>query len=181
VGSSWTDSGLDLVQLFLDRIATGAVPGNLESYLLLRSLRTLTLRVKRQSETAHKLATWLHSLTSFASEPSTDPEDKELVGGKLVEWVWHGSLQPRKDKDPRGREPEGANFDASKQMTGGFSPCFAIRVSRVLETCLSPLTRLLNLPLIYYTVHNRQSRRPNALRDGIFHSRNFSRRCRVAH
>ncbi len=114
--------------LFFDRITTGAVPGNLESFLLLRSLRTLPLRVQRQSQTAQQLADWLFSLSSSTSAtPSTDPEDAELVGGKVVEWVWHASLQPRKDEDPRKRKLESPGFDPRKQMSGGFSPTFSIR------------------------------------------------------
>ncbi len=33
----------------------GSAPGNLETWLLLRSLRTLSIRVKRQSKTAGKV------------------------------------------------------------------------------------------------------------------------------
>ncbi|KDN52086.1 cystathionine gamma-synthase [Tilletiaria anomala UBC 951] len=127
VGVVAVKSKVEWESLFWYRVATGAVPGNLESYLLLRSLRTITLRVQRQSETAHKLAQWLYSLTVDAAHPSEDVEDKELVGGKVVEWVWHGSLQPRNDKDPSARPTEGADFDPRDQMPGGFSACFSIR------------------------------------------------------
>jgi len=41
------------------RAALGSVPGSLETWLLLRSLRTLHLRVERQCDTASKLAAWL--------------------------------------------------------------------------------------------------------------------------
>eukprot|EP01090_Pellita_catalonica_P019546 TRINITY_DN6697_c0_g1_i1.p2 TRINITY_DN6697_c0_g1~~TRINITY_DN6697_c0_g1_i1.p2 ORF type:complete len:172 (+),score=34.28 TRINITY_DN6697_c0_g1_i1:325-840(+) len=41
------------------RTTTGAVPGNLEVFLLLRSLRTLNLRVQRQSKSALKIAKFL--------------------------------------------------------------------------------------------------------------------------
>lgn len=39
--------------------------GSFESWLLLRSLRTLHLRVLRQSQTATALVAWLHELTSI--------------------------------------------------------------------------------------------------------------------
>jgi cystathionine gamma-synthase len=42
-----------------ERAITGAVPGSLEVWLTLRSLRTLSLRVWRQSESASALAAWL--------------------------------------------------------------------------------------------------------------------------
>jgi cystathionine beta-lyase/cystathionine gamma-synthase len=46
--------------------------GNLENFLLLRSLRTLELRVSRQSESASKIAKFLsrHSLVLAAYHPS---------------------------------------------------------------------------------------------------------------
>ncbi|KAJ1453555.1 pyridoxal phosphate-dependent transferase [Pelagophyceae sp. CCMP2097] len=43
------------------RVAAGAVLGSLETWLLLRSLRTLDLRVRRQSETALSVAKFLQS------------------------------------------------------------------------------------------------------------------------
>ena len=46
-------------QLRADRGALGSVPGSLEVWLLQRSLRTLHLRVRQQSETAATLAAWL--------------------------------------------------------------------------------------------------------------------------
>lgn len=42
-----------------DRTLTGAVPGALETWLTLRGLRTLALRVERQSATATAIAAWL--------------------------------------------------------------------------------------------------------------------------
>jgi cystathionine gamma-synthase len=41
------------------RINDGAIPGSLEAWLTLRGLRTLPLRVARQSETAHQVAEFL--------------------------------------------------------------------------------------------------------------------------
>jgi len=46
-------------QLHRERTLLGSVLGNLECWLLLRSLRTLKLRVKRQCKTAIKIALWL--------------------------------------------------------------------------------------------------------------------------
>lgn len=45
--------------LKLERSLTGAVPGSLEVWLLMRSLRTLPLRVEAQSRSAQQLAAWL--------------------------------------------------------------------------------------------------------------------------
>lgn len=49
------------LSLIHERIAVGAVPGSMETWLLLRSLRTLSLRVKRQSDTANEIANRLAS------------------------------------------------------------------------------------------------------------------------
>lgn len=63
----------DAAMLDNQRGYLGSVPGNLEAFLLLRSLRTLEIRVKRHSRTAEKFARWL----------STHPKVKK---------VWHPSL-----------------------------------------------------------------------------------------
>lgn len=55
-----TDAAL-AAQLREERTAMGSTPGNLECWLLLRSLRTLHLRVQRQCETATALVAWLHA------------------------------------------------------------------------------------------------------------------------
>jgi cystathionine gamma-synthase len=46
-------------RLRADRTRDGAVPGALESWLTLRGVRTLPLRVQRQTDTAGIIATWL--------------------------------------------------------------------------------------------------------------------------
>lgn len=89
--------------------------GSLESWLLLRSLKTLHLRVARQSESATALAQWLRNL-------SKTPKDQVFDGvpGGVVTKVWHSSLQ---EADARGFHPK-------NQMTGGFNATFSIEVRR---------------------------------------------------
>ena len=87
--------------------------GSLESWLLLRSLRTLHLRVPRQSESATALAQWLNKV---ALTPKGQTYDG--VPGGLIQKVWHSSLQ---GKDARGFSPE-------QQLEGGFNPTFAMMV-----------------------------------------------------
>ncbi len=53
-----------------ERTVTGAVPGALETWLALRGLRTLGLRVRRQSETATALAAWLEPRVARVWHPS---------------------------------------------------------------------------------------------------------------
>jgi cystathionine gamma-synthase len=98
-----------------NRTYMGNVMGSLEAWLLLRSLRTLHLRIPRQSATATALASWLDRI---ARTPSGQLYDG--VPGGVVSKVWHSSLQGR---DARGFEP-------SKQMEGGWNATFSILVSQ---------------------------------------------------
>lgn len=84
-----------------DRSVLGATVGSLEGWLGLRSLRTLELRVKRQSASAERLLKWLE-----------DERQKDGVVSKVVAEVKHASLQ----KEPWVKE----------QMPNGFGPVFAI-------------------------------------------------------
>merc|ERR1712232_1508299 len=96
-------------QLRKDRRSFGATPGSLEVWLLTRSLRTLHLRVERQSSTATKLAAWLHDATlgNEASHP--------LFG--LVHAVHHPSLLSHATHEV-----------AVRQMHGGFGGCLALEL-----------------------------------------------------
>ncbi|KZT24433.1 cystathionine gamma-synthase [Neolentinus lepideus HHB14362 ss-1] len=98
-------------KLWNDRTFMGNMMGSLESWLLLRSLRTLHLRVPKQSNTATGLAQWLNKAAAVPKGQSFDG-----VPGGVIEKVWHSSLQ-RADK--RGFEP-------SKQLEGGWNATFAI-------------------------------------------------------
>jgi len=52
------------------RTVTGAVPGALETWLTLRGVRTLGLRVRHQVETATRLASWLEPRVARVWHPS---------------------------------------------------------------------------------------------------------------
>lgn len=116
----------DYESLWHDRTYLGSTLGSLEAYLLLRSLRTLTIRVNRQSETGTKLAAWLHAISKNGTS-TNDPAD--IADGKVIDRTWHASLQPRSDPDtdPRAKN-EGVGFNPAQQMPGGWSPTFAFRV-----------------------------------------------------
>ncbi|KAF9482495.1 cystathionine gamma-synthase [Pholiota conissans] len=102
-------------KLHYDRTFLGSMMGSLESWLLLRSLRTLHLRVPRQSASATILAQWLNSVAKTPVGKTYDG-----IPGGVVEKVWHSSLQ---GVDERG-------FDPSKQMQGGWNATFAILLSK---------------------------------------------------
>lgn len=103
--------------------------GSLEAWLLLRSLRTLHLRVPRQSENAAGLAHWLSQAAGVCCFPvmavsqmmTLTPRQGRTADGipaGVIEKVWHSSLQ---SKDSRG-------FDPRSQLEGGWNPTFSILV-----------------------------------------------------
>jgi len=110
-------------QLQHDRTYMGNMSGSLESWLLLRSLRTLHLRVSRQSQSATELAKWLDNAASKATGQSFDG-----IPGGLIEKVWHSSLQ---GQDARG-------FDPKLQMEGGWNATFAMMMVNPKHAALLP-------------------------------------------
>ncbi|KAL4806654.1 pyridoxal phosphate-dependent transferase [Aspergillus unguis] len=96
-------------KLFEDRLALGNVMGNMESWLGLRSLRTLDIRVQRASESSGKLISWLQKALQTAS-PNTNSEE-HLIQSVLLR-IHHASLQ----NEPWVRE----------QMPNGFGPVCSI-------------------------------------------------------
>ena len=103
-------------QLFKDRVFLGSVMGNMEGWLGVRSLRTIEIRVQRQSDSATRLVKWLDSAMNVK-----DPErgSVEFAVQSVLEEVFHASIQ-----DTSGDE-EGGDW-LSKQMPNGFGPVFAI-------------------------------------------------------
>jgi cystathionine beta-lyase/cystathionine gamma-synthase len=102
-----TPAGLERAQqLRADRLFLGAVLGSLEGWLGVRSLRTLELRVTRQSENAEKLVAWLQGALDGKTE------DSQAVKA-VVSKVAHASLQT-------------ADFSWLKQqMPNGAGPVFS--------------------------------------------------------
>ena len=93
-------------ELFEDRLLLGTILGSLESFLLLRSLRTLHLRVPVQSQSATKIVAWLENVRINGSS--------KLAKGTIKE-IWHESLQKEEF--------------VKKQAVGGFCPVFSFSVS----------------------------------------------------
>jgi cystathionine gamma-synthase len=103
--------------------------GSLESWLLLRSLRTLHIRIPRQSTNATALAQWLNSIASTPKGQSFDG-----VAGGLIKKVWHSSLQTN---DASGWSPV-------QQMEGGHSPTFAVLVRGATNVDVAMMTEMTN-------------------------------------
>jgi cystathionine beta-lyase/cystathionine gamma-synthase len=104
-----------------DRLYLGNVMGSLEGWLGVRSIRTLELRVERQSSTTAKLVAWLNAAlhpeetTTAADTPAVKPEDGKIVQA-VLEKIQHASLQKEDIKDGW----------LLKQMPRGFGTVFAI-------------------------------------------------------
>ncbi|CAG8253248.1 unnamed protein product [Penicillium salamii] len=103
-------------QLKTDRLFIGSVMGNMESWLGVRSLRTLEVRVQRQSENATKLVSWLDACLR-ATNPA--PGSDEAAVQAVLENIFHASLQ------------DGGDW-LKKQMPNGFGPVFAINMKEEL-------------------------------------------------
>jgi cystathionine beta-lyase len=97
-------------QLFHDRVFLGSVMGNMESWLGVRSLRTLEVRVQRQSENTTKIVQWL---ATALKAPHPAPGSDEAAVQSVLGEVFHASLQD-----------EGEWL--KKQMPNGFGPVFSI-------------------------------------------------------
>ena len=93
-------------QLKEERTYLGSVMGSLEGWLGVRSLRTLEIRVQRQSGNCQHLVRWLYGMLQGA-------EGGEVVR-EAVERVWHASLQADD------------MVWLKDQMPNGFGPVFAV-------------------------------------------------------
>lgn len=100
-----------VAQLKQDRTFVGSVMGGLESWLAVRSLRTLEVRVQRQSESAGRLVAWIDGAMKGR-------EDADAVSA-VVDSLTHASLQ-KEDMEW-----------LSKQMPNGYGPVFSITMKTV--------------------------------------------------
>ncbi|KAJ5580283.1 uncharacterized protein N7459_006268 [Penicillium hispanicum] len=101
-------------QLLHDRVYLGSVMGNMESWLGVRSLRTLEVRVQRQSANTAQLVAWLAGAL-HATNPA--PGSEAAAVQAVVAEIFHASLQ----------KVEGDWLQ--KQMPNGFGPVFAITMN----------------------------------------------------
>ena len=139
-----------------ERTYLGSVMGGLEGWLGIRSVRTLELRVRRQSENAEKLVAWLNEvLTSY---PNSTPKSFEATSGSVVNGtkglntntddnvddnnkaneairstvstIHHASLQLQtlsSSSSPSSSSDTDTNTPwLKKQMPNGFGPVFAL-------------------------------------------------------
>lgn len=99
-----------LVPLQMERVFLGSVMGSLEGWLGIRSLRTLELRVRKQSADTENLVRWLEA----------ERRREGSVVHDTVATIQHASLQVGSD----GKVLEWLK----KQMPNGFGPVFAMHM-----------------------------------------------------
>lgn len=103
-----------LPRMLEDRVFLGNVMGSLEGWLGVRSIRTLELRVKRQSETATQIVDALDgALSGHTVGTGLSQGDVDAVRAVVAE-VKHASLQASDMSWLR------------KQMPNGYGPVFSI-------------------------------------------------------
>ncbi|RJE20523.1 cystathionine [Aspergillus sclerotialis] len=100
-------------KLMQDRLHLGSVMGNMESWLGCRSLRTLEVRVQRQSQNAMNLVNWLVESMNTPNPPAGS--DEAAVKAVLGQ-VHYTSLQ--------------TDSWVTKQMPNGFGPVFSITMKQ---------------------------------------------------
>lgn len=105
-----------------ERTYLGNVMGSLEGWLGVRSIRTLEVRVQRQSYNAEKLVAWLHAALNPDKASSVDDVTSSSGNTKIIREVItkveHASLQEEDLKEGW----------LQKQMPNGFGPVFSIWV-----------------------------------------------------
>ncbi|KAF4444175.1 cystathionine beta-lyase [Fusarium austroafricanum] len=110
-----------LQQLYRDRLYLGSVMAGFDSWLATRSIRTLEMRVLKQSQSAETIVNALYSGLAGTLQPSLSDEDVQIIQ-KVVKEIHHASLQ------------EEAKTEGSwlrKQMPRGYGPVFALTLHKV--------------------------------------------------
>ncbi|KAL8370139.1 hypothetical protein RB595_000495 [Gaeumannomyces hyphopodioides] len=117
-GGSRLEAGGWVEQLRADRLVLGSVMGSMEGWLGVRSLRTLELRVERQSASAQRLVDWLVAAAAAGEEgqSSSSSSSSSPVAGLVVQ-VRHASQQA---------EAGEAGSWLRRQMPRGFGPVFSV-------------------------------------------------------
>ncbi|KAJ2853911.1 hypothetical protein GGI22_004682, partial [Coemansia erecta] len=109
------------------RNTLGLGAGSLESWLLLRSLRTLSIRVRQQSQTAARLVALLEGHRRAACFTSCHhPTLADLSLGRRIAAVQHATLQFSSCSSTAAPNTC-RGFDVAKQHPEGFGAVFSIR------------------------------------------------------
>ncbi|KAJ2547271.1 hypothetical protein EV175_005290 [Coemansia sp. RSA 1933] len=121
-----TKSAKSIESLRFARKTLGLGAGSLEAWLLLRSLRTLEVRVKQQSKTTARLVAMLENHRRMACATAChNPTAADLSLGRRIVSVQHATLQFASCSSSPSRNCAG--FDVTKQHPEGFGAVFAVR------------------------------------------------------
>lgn len=117
-----------MAQLVKDRVFLGSIPGSLEAWLGIRSLRTLSLRVERQARSAERIVSWLqeilegrHPIGLSGKGGVFKDEDIESTS-QVLHSIHHSTIQAK-------RQPSDQAFINSQMSNRLHSPVFAITCS----------------------------------------------------
>lgn len=124
-GSVGGDGDDWLQQLHRDRLYLGSVMAGFDSWLATRSIRTLEMRVLRQSQSAEFIVRALHAGLMAGSQPpasSVLSDEDILIIQKVVKEIHHGSLEADADSNQGWLR---------KQMPRGYGPVFGLTLHEV--------------------------------------------------
>ncbi|KAI0176423.1 cystathionine gamma-synthase [Hypoxylon sp. FL1284] len=112
-----------------ERLVLGSVMGSFEGWLGVRSLRTLEVRVRRQSADAAALVAWLAGACGQEQDSSSSSTQTiEAVRDTVLD-VRHASLQARRLAAAAAEKgDDGEKSWLAQQMPRGFGPVFAARL-----------------------------------------------------
>ncbi|KAJ1781486.1 hypothetical protein LPJ59_007043, partial [Coemansia sp. RSA 2399] len=120
-----TKSAKSTETLRVARTTLGLGAGSLDSWLLLRSLRTLSIRVRQQSQTTARLVALLEGHRRAACFTSCHhPTQADLSLGRHITAVRHATLQFSSCSSTARGTCRG--FDVARQHPEGFGAVFAI-------------------------------------------------------
>ncbi|KPI37895.1 putative trans-sulfuration enzyme [Cyphellophora attinorum] len=106
-------------KLHQDRLFLGSTMAGFDSWLGTRSMRTLEMRVLRQSQSAEYIVRALHSALSTSPQTNVLGDEQRAIVRRVVKEVHHASLQ------------EDAQDWLRKQMPRGYGPVFALTLREV--------------------------------------------------
>ena len=107
-------------KMIFERAYIGGVLGSLEGWLGVRSVRTLEVRVKKQSESATKIVTFFHDALGVNDDKA---DEKQKIVKKVLGKVEHASLQ--------FEDIDGGKGWLAKQMPNGYGPVFSIILKKM--------------------------------------------------
>ncbi|MCG8425539.1 MAG: PLP-dependent aspartate aminotransferase family protein [Proteobacteria bacterium] len=115
-GAVLTDDNALAQRLELLQKAVGAVPSPLDSYLLLRGLKTLAVRIRQQVENARILARWLEGFSDIVR-------------------VHYPGLSSHPDHELAARQMKGPGAIISVELAGGFAAARSFLQAMRLFSC----------------------------------------------